>query len=42
MEEQKGGILPMALGTLVASMLGKALTGRGVIRAGRCKSNKSR
>ena len=33
-KEQKGGFLPMLLGTLAASMLGSALTGRGVIRAG--------
>ena len=32
-KEQKGGFLPMLLGTLAASMLGSALTGRGVIRA---------
>ena len=34
-KEQKGGFLPMLLGTLAASMLGSALTGRGVIRAGK-------
>ena len=33
-KEQKGGLLSMLLGTLAASMLGSALTGRGVIRAG--------
>ena len=33
-KEQKGGFLLMSLGTLAASMLGSALTGRGVIRAG--------
>ena len=33
-KEQKGGFLPMLLGTLAASILGSALTGRGVIRAG--------
>ena len=33
-KEQKGGFLPMLLGTLAASILGTALTGRGVIRAG--------
>ena len=32
--EQKEGFLPMLLGTLAASMLRSALTGRGVIRAG--------
>ena len=33
-KERKGGFLPMLLGILAASMLGSALTGRGVIRAG--------
>ena len=33
-KEQKGGFLPMILGTFAASLLGSALTGRGVIRAG--------
>ena len=33
-KEQKGGFLPMQLGTLPASLLGSALTGKGVIRAG--------
>ena len=33
-KEQKGGFLPMLSGTFAASMLGIALTGRGVIRAG--------
>ena len=33
-KEQKGGFLSMLLGTLVSIMLGSALTGRGVIRAG--------
>ena len=32
-KEQKGGFLPMLLGTLAASMLGNALTERGLIRA---------
>ena len=32
-KEQKGGFLPKLLGTLAASMLGSALTGRGVITA---------
>ena len=32
--EQKGGFLPMLLGTLAASMLGSALTRKGVIEAG--------
>ena len=36
-KEQKGGFLPMLLGTLAASMLGSALTRRGVIRAGEGK-----
>ena len=33
-KEQKGGFFSMLLETLAASMLGSALTGRGVIRAG--------
>ena len=33
-KEQKGGFLSMLLGTLTASILRSALTGRGVIRAG--------
>ena len=33
-KEQKGGFLPMLLGTLAASMLEKVLTRRGKIRAG--------
>ena len=33
-KEQKEGFFLMLLGTLAASMLGRALTGRGVIRAG--------
>ena len=33
-KNKKGGFLPMLLGILVASMLGSALTGRGVIRTG--------
>ena len=33
-KEQKGGFLPILLGTLAASILGNALIGRGVIRAG--------
>ena len=32
-KEQKGGFLPMLLGTLAASVLGSVLTRRGVIRA---------
>ena len=32
--EQKGGFLPMLLGTLAVFKLGKALTRKGVIRAG--------
>ena len=32
--EQKGGFLPMLLGTLAASLLRSELTGNGVIRAG--------
>ena len=31
-KERKGGFLPMLLGTLAASLLASALTGRGVIR----------
>ena len=33
-KEQKGGFLPMLLGTLDTSILGSALTGRGLMRAG--------
>ena len=33
-KEQKGGFLPILLGTLAASVLGNMLTGRGVIKAG--------
>ena len=33
-KEQKEGLLPMLFRTLAPSMLGSALTGRGVIRAG--------
>ena len=33
-KEQKGGFLPMLLGTLAASILANALAGRRVIRAG--------
>ena len=33
-KEYKGRILPILLGTLAACLLGSALTGRGVIRAG--------
>ena len=33
-KEQKGEFLPMLLGTLAAGLLGSALTGKGVIRAG--------
>ena len=33
-KKQKGGFLPMLLGTLVASLLGNALAVKGVIRAG--------
>ena len=33
-KQQKGRFLPMLLGTLAARMLGSALSGRGVIRAG--------
>ena len=32
-KEQKGVFLPMILGRLAGSLLGKALTGKGVIRA---------
>ena len=32
-KEQKGGFLPMFLGTLAASILGNALAGEGVITA---------
>ena len=40
-KEQKGGFLPILLGTLAASILGNTLTGKGVIRAGEW-GNKSR
>ena len=33
-KEQKGGFLGILLGILAASMLGSALTGRGLIKAG--------
>ena len=33
-KEQKGGFLDMLLGTLGAVLLGKMLTGKGIIRAG--------
>ena len=33
-KDQKGGIFPIWIGTLAASILGNALTGKGVIRAG--------
>ena len=33
-EEQQGGFLSMLLGTLGASLLGKVLTGKGIVRAG--------
>ena len=33
-KEQKGGFLSMLLGTLVASLLGNLLTGKGFVRAG--------
>ena len=33
-KEQKGRFLSMLLGTLVASVLGNALAGKGLIRAG--------
>ena len=36
-KEQKRGFLPILLGTLAASMVGSALTGRGVIRSGEGK-----
>ena len=32
--QQKGGLFPMLLRTLTASILGNALTGKGVIRTG--------
>ena len=32
--EQKGGFLSMLLGTLGASLLGKLLAGKGIVRAG--------
>ena len=33
-KEQKGGFILMLLGTLAASILGNALTGKGVIKVG--------
>ena len=33
-KNQKGEFFPMLLGTLTASILGNALSGRGVIKAG--------
>ena len=33
-KDQKGGILPILLGALAVSILGNALTGKGVIRTG--------
>ena len=36
-KEQKGGFLPMILGTLAASILGSALIRRGVMRADESK-----
>ena len=33
-QKQKRGFFPVLVGILAASMLGSALTGRGVIRAG--------
>ena len=33
-KEKKRGFLPILLGTLAASILGNALTGKGIIRAG--------
>ena len=33
-KEQKGGFLPVLLGTLAASTLGNSLTRKGVIRTG--------
>ena len=37
-KEQKGGFLPVLLATLAASILGNALTGKGVIRAEQVKA----
>ena len=36
-KEQTGGFLSALLGTLVASLLGNLLTGRGIYRAGEVK-----
>ena len=33
-KEQKGGFLSILLGTLVASLLGNLLTGKGIVRTG--------
>ena len=33
-KEQKGGFLSMLLGTLGANLLGNALSGKGIVRAG--------
>ena len=40
-KEQRGGFLSMLLGTLGASLLGKMLLGKGVIRAGEGTAKKS-
>ena len=32
--EQKGGFLSMLLGTLIASLLGNILEGKGIVRSG--------
>ena len=33
-KEQKGGLLSMLMGTLLASLLGSLLSGKGIVRAG--------
>ena len=40
-KEKKGGFLSMILDTLVASLLGNMLAGKGVIRAGERTAKKS-
>ena len=37
--KEQGGFRPMLLGTLATSILANALTGKGVIRAGKRESN---
>ena len=41
-KEQRGGFLSMLLGTLVASLLGNLLTGKGMMRAGEGAKKKTK